>query len=419
MENQFRTFKTRKQFSASSERAKDRARLISSVAMVALVALLAGCGLFRRDERVETPTVPPPNVAQAVPPVIQVGPTPSETTLAPITGSPTATSTQAGRTSAGPSPSETLPPRTAGIAIGIYQPQADTSGAAIDRYIGQVGKKPAFAWLPMTWQHPDGSYWQLDAQMLDEFRTRGIMPGLTWEPSKGPAQRVGPNQPDFSWKQISSGRYDSYITQFAKDAAAYHHPFILRVLHEANGTWYPWGYSVNGNTNLADFVTAYKHIVDLFRAAGATNVQFVWNPTVINVANIGEYGPLLKQAYPGDNYVDWVALDGYNSKLDDWRSLQDIFQPAYQLITGFSKRPMILFEVGSLENPQDPTANANWIKQGFLTTIPNEFPNVKVVVWFNSKDGSGRDFSLQTSQNALNAWKQVVSSPLYQGSLLK
>ena len=392
--------------------------------MVLGLVFLSGCGLIRREERAKTPTEPPPNI-------VQVGaPTSTETSLppaaasspavanSPVAANPAATPTQAERTPAKASPIETLPPRTAGIAIGIYQPQADTSGAALDRYIAQAGKKPAFAWLPMTWQHADGSYWQFDAQMLDEFRTRGIMPGLTWEPSKGPAQTVGANQPDFSWKQISSGKYDSYITQFAKDAAAYHYPFVLRILHEMDGTWYPWGYKVNGNTNLADFVTSYKHIVDLFRAAGATNVQYVWNPTVVSTVTVQQYGSMFKEAYPGDNYVDWVGLDGYNSKLSDWRSLQDIFEPGYKLITSFTSRPIILFEVGSLDNPQDPTARANWITQGFLTTIPNQFPAIKAVVWFNSKDGAGQDFTLDT-QGAVNAWKQVVSSPLYQGSLSK
>lgn len=303
-------------------------------------------------------------------------------------------------------------PSGGGIALGIYQP------SSIDQYIKAAGEKPAFAWLPMTWQHPDGSSWQFDPQMLEEFRTRGIMPGLTWEPSRGPAQNR-PDQLDFSWKQINSGRYDSYISQFAKDAAAYKHPFILRILHEMDGKWYPWGYGVNGNTNVTDFVAAYKHIVTIFRTSGATNVQFVWNPTVMSSAAIGSYGNLIKQAYPGDTYVDWVALDGYNSSVSTWQSLQEIFQPSYQFITSFTSRPMILFETGSLENPKDPTARAAWITQGFLTTIPKEFPDVKVAVWFNSKDGAGRDFSLETSPNAVAAWKQVISSPLYQGSLIK
>jgi endoglucanase len=184
-----------------------------------------------------------------------------------------------------------------------------------------------------------------------------------------------------------------------------------------NGNWYPWGYGVNGNTDLADYVAAYRHIVDLFRAAGATNVQFVWNPWVVNANQISQYGDMLLAAYPGDNYVDWVALDGYNLA-NNWRTLQDIFQPSYQFITGFTNRPMMLFEVASVEDALDPMARANWITQGFLTTIPTLFPKIKVATWFNSNNGSGRDYSLDTP-NALNSWKQVVASPLYQGSLLK
>jgi mannan endo-1,4-beta-mannosidase len=399
----------REQHIGSSERVEHWGRLVAFVAFVSLAILLTSCGLFRRERQRETPTPLSP-VSAVRPTEITVAPT---TTVSPTTtASPRTTVSQLG------------PTVTGGIAIGIYQPQANTSGAAIDRYISQAGRKPAFAWLPMTWQHLDGSFWQFDPQMLEEFRTRGIMPALTWDPSKGSTEaytdfQAAVNQTEFSWKQINSGRYDAYITQFAKDAAAYHYPFIVRVLHEMDGTWYPWGFSVNGNTNIQDFVNAFKHIVDIFRAAGATNVQFVWNPTAVGAAAVQTYGGLLRQAYPGDNYVDWIALDGYNLKLDNWLSLQEVFQPAYGLLTSFSKRPMILWEVGSLENPQDPMAKANWIKQGFLTTIPNDFPAVKVAAWFNSKDGSGRDFSLQTSQNAMDAWKQVVSSPLYQGSLLK
>jgi len=314
---------------------------------------------------------------------------------------------------------------SSGIAVGIYLPQNNTyNGSAIDRYTKEAGKKPAFAWLAMTWQYLDGSYWQFNPQMLEQFRTRGIVPGLNWDPSKGSTEsytdrQKAINQPDFSWKQIILGRHDAYITRFAQAAAAYHYPFLLRVLHEMNGNWYPWGYGVNGNTNPADFVTAWTHIVDIFRKENATNVQFVWCPSVLNPNQIRKYGAAFKQAYPGDNYVDWVALDGYSNAENGWWSLQDAFKPSYDFITSFSGRPMILFEVGSTENPADPMAKANWITQGFLTTIPNQLPRVKVAAWFNLVDGSGRDYRLQTSPNAIAAWKQVVASPLYQGSLIK
>lgn len=323
-----------------------------------------------------------------------------------------------------PKPTPTPIPATtlSGIALGIYQPPTDSSGSAMDAYIAQVGRTPAFAWLPTTWERVDGSYKPLDTKMLEVNRTRGIMPGLTWEPSKGPIESYADrqsalNQPDFSWQQIRAGKHDAYITQFAQAAAAYHYPFVLRVLHEMDGNWYPWGYGVNGNTNIADLTGAYRHIVDLFRAAGASNVQFVWNPTAVNAQFVTTYGSMERQAYPGDTYANWVALDGYNNNPSTWRSLQDVFQPSYQLVTGFSQSPMMLFEMGSVENPQDPTAKANWILQGFLTTIPSQFPRVRVAAWFNSVNGSGLDDSLTSSPNAMAAWKQVVASPLYQGIL--
>lgn len=306
---------------------------------------------------------------------------------------------------------------SSGIAIGVYQPSQGTSGSAIDRYTNEVGRKPAFAWLPTTWEDTYGNYRPFDPQMLDQFRTRGIMPGLTWEPSKGPASQTGPDQPDFSWQQIDSGRYDAYISQFAQAAAAYHYTFFLRILHEVDGTWYPWGYSVNGNTDPADYVAAYQRIVTIFRQEGATNVRFVWCPSVLDSAHLQTYGAIFKQLYPGDAYVDWIALDGYGNDKNGYRSLQNEFQSSYQFLTGLSNRPMMLFETGCTENPTDSMTKADWITQGYLTTIPTQFPKVKAAVWFNSTDDSGHNYSLDTSQNSMNAWKQVVASPLYQGSL--
>jgi len=330
------------------------------------------------------------------------------------TADATATPTQGVPTAGEPNSSVMLTSQTGSIAIGIYLPQQNTSGKAIDAYSKKAGKTPAFAWQPETWQNPDGSYAPFDTSVLEEYRTRGIVPGVTWEPSRGIAYN-NVNQPDFSWTQISSGKHDGYITQVAQAAAAYHYPFIVRIFHEMNANWYPWGFGVNGNTNVADFVAAYRHIVDLFRAAGATNVRFVWNPLVYDATFIARAGDKVKQAYPGDNYVDLVGLDGYNKDLLHWRSLQQIFKPSYDFITGLTSRPIILFEVGCVENPLAPTGKANWITQGFLTDIPTRMPAVKAVVWFNSKDEKGNNFTLQTSQNSMNAWQQVVNSPLYQG----
>lgn len=328
-------------------------------------------------------------------------------------------------------PDQDIVLRTSGIALGVYQPAADpfSHGTAVDKYTEQVGKKPAFAWFSVKWQNANtGAYQQFDPRLLDQFRTRGIMPGLNWDASKGSA--LNKNQLNFSWQAITSGKHDTYITQSAKAVASYHYPFIMRVFEEMDGNWYPWGYNVNGNTNPADFVSAWKHIVDIFRKEGATNVQFAWclAANILTPSRISQYGDILKQLYPGDNYVDWVALDGYsNLGGENLGSLQNVFQPSYQFLKSFTHRPMMFFEVGVTENPNDPMAKANWITQGFLTTIPTVFSDVKVVNWFNGSSDTNPNkpfkkivnWTVDTSQNSLNAWRQVVASPLYQGSLIK
>ncbi len=336
----------------------------------------------------------------------------NKSTSSSITTPPTENSTF------GTSPTPNTP--SSGIAIGVYEPAADpfSHGTAVDQYTQEVGKKPALAWFSVKWQNANtGDYQKFDPRLLEQFRTRGIMPGLNWDASKGSA--LNKNQPDFSWRAIASGKHDAYITQVAKGAAAYHYPFLVRLFAEMNGNWYPWAYSVNGNTTPADFVTAWKHVVDIFRKEGATNVQFVWCQSSLEQRRIdsGNNREKLKQLYPGDDYVDWIALDGYANSRNNWRSLKDEFQPSYTLLTSLSTRPMIFYEVGAAENPNDPLAKANWITQGFQVAIPQQFPKVVAVNWFNSHaDQNVDNYAVDTSQNSLNAWRQVVASPLYQGS---
>ena len=62
---------------------------------------------------------------------------------------------------------------------------------------------------------------------------------------------------------IAAGRYDSYLTDYAKAVRAYHRPVILSFGHEMNGHWYTWGYT---HTSPKIFVAAWRHIVTVFRA---------------------------------------------------------------------------------------------------------------------------------------------------------
>jgi hypothetical protein len=62
----------------------------------------------------------------------------------------------------------------------------------------------------------------------------------------------------------------------------------------------------------ADFVRAYRHVVDIFRAQGAVNVKYVWQMTSYSFEVASSDRRAAAKWYPGDSYVDVVSSDAYN-----------------------------------------------------------------------------------------------------------
>ena len=113
--------------------------------------------------------------------------------------------------------------------------------------------------------------------------------------------------PDFQLSDVLSGRYDSYIREFAEAARNWGHSFFLRYDWEMNGNWFPWNEAVNEN-NPGEYVAAWRHVHDIFTAVGATNATWVWCPYAEDDRHFTNLAPL----YPGDEYVDWTCMDGFN-----------------------------------------------------------------------------------------------------------
>ena len=163
-----------------------------------------------------------------------------------------------------------------------------------------------------------------------------------------------------------------------------------------------------------DFVNAWRHMHDLFVAAGATNVKWVWSPNV-------RYGPEypLADLYPGSAYVDWLGLDGYNWGSDPhlgvpaWQSFEDIFGATYREVTHLAPgKPLMIAETASTEHGGDKAA---WILQTFLGDVP-KYPAVRAVIWFNEADGAS-DFRINSSPAALAAFREVLNAAAYSGRL--
>ncbi len=138
-------------------------------------------------------------------------------------------------------------------------------------YNRKFGKPPAVVMWYQPWT-PDEAYGEFKKAEIEALLKRGIIPMITWEPWNPPAVK----QPAYQLSDVIDGDYDSYIRSWARGAKSVNGPIMLRPFHEMNGTWYPWGGTVNGNKP-AEFKKAWIHVHNIFREEGVTNVTWVWS----------------------------------------------------------------------------------------------------------------------------------------------
>ena len=210
----------------------------------------------------------------------------------------------------------------------------------------------------------------------------------------------------YSAQDIVDGKTDNYIREYAKGVKSFGDEIWLRPLHEANGDWYDWGVGKLGAGNTdANVAEAFRRIVKIFREENVSNVKWVWTT---NASNQGA-GTTFAGNYPGDEYVDYISIDGYNwgecRDGSNWQSFSQVFRDSYKALENIEK-PLFIAEISSSERGGSKAA---WITDMFEQFRTN-FPRVFAVMWFSqSKDYEG-DWALNTSEAAVEAWKAGVAS---------
>jgi hypothetical protein len=186
------------------------------------------------------------------------------------------------------------------------------------------------------------------------IHSKGAVPFVTW-------------RPDGSYAQIAAGSADSEIDAAANRFKTFGHRIMVRMFNEFNNQ--PW--------NTTDFINAWRHVVNVFRSDGATNVGFVWCPS----EQAGGTRTQVNASYPGDQYVDWVSSDGYNwdentafnAGVPGWAEFRRIFHykltghPSMEQQWGREK-PFFVSETGSKYDTAgvpsghtvDPNRKKNW-----------------------------------------------------------
>lgn len=237
---------------------------------------------------------------------------------------------------------------------------------------------------------------------MGNVRSYGAIPFLSW--SSFATSGEG-HESAFQLNDIVAGHYDRYILQFASEAAAWGHPFFLRFNWEMNGSWFPWAEGVNGNRR-GEYVAAWRRVHDIFASVGATNVTWVWCPYAAPQKRFQG----IRHLYPGNAYVDWTCMDGYNWARNSvnpvpWMSFGKIFDKTYRQIVKriAPRKPMLLAELAS-NGP--PRAKAAWIRNMFRL-IRTRYRRIRGLIWFNQID-RGVEWPLEGSPLVTRAFGQGI-----------
>lgn len=329
-----------------------------------------------------------PGQSRAVPPVTTQSTEPSQEpavgqTPAQASGPPPVDSTA---TTDAPAP----------LVLGVNTANAPNA-AEFTTFSQTVGRRPAIVMWYQSFSEP--LFYSSQVSMVAQD---GATPLITWAPELSGGSGI-------PLSAISNGDYDSYLTTQAQAAKAWGIPIDVRFAHEMNLAGSSYGPGNNGNTPAA-FVSAWRHVVQLFRQARADNVKWVWSP---NVDCGGACG--FDSFYPGDAWTDWVALDGYNySSVDGvpWMSFQQVFGTSYADITKLTTKPLMIAETASTESGGDKAA---WITQALTVTIPTLMPRIRALVWFDRVKEA--NWTVNSSATSASAFRDAVDTPLWSGSL--
>jgi mannan endo-1,4-beta-mannosidase len=206
-----------------------------------------------------------------------------------------------------------------------------------------------------------------------EAERRGIRSILvSWEPWKPVKARLGLYKQSYPQRgyrnvDIAHGSQDRYIRRFARQLATFDGTVYLRYAHEMNGFWYPWSWDAK------DYRLAWRHMVGIFRRAGASNVRFVWsiNPNLYEGADAWLRNA--KLYWPGGAYVDYIGSTMINfggSK----RYAVDRFAPRLRTLHQLYRKPIVLTEVNTQYG-----GRLRWLRD--LRRMLRNMPAVKAVAW--------------------------------------
>jgi len=205
---------------------------------------------------------------------------------------------------------------------------------------------------------------------------------------------------------INNGEWDAVFRRWAVAAKAEGGRVLLRFGFEMNGDWFTW------SLRPREFIAAWRRAHRIMRTeVGAKNIEWVWSPNAVSIPRKPENG--IHEYYPGDDFVDWVGVDGYNfgkdhDKWHEWESFETVFDHVLkEFAVRYPKKPVMIAETGAA--PGTGEQRERWIRDAHAYL--ERRTQVKALVWFHydKRRENEPDFRIDTTPASLRAFNETFA----------
>jgi hypothetical protein len=294
-----------------------------------------------------------------------------------------------------------------GARVGRQADQSDLG--ALDDMETAVGRPFDVVRIFTSWERnwPD-SY-------ANRLAAEGQIPLLSVKPKRE-------NGSVITWASIADAPLGSslyrQIEGWATKVKNFPGPVYFTFHHEAEATVnLPYGTD-------AEFIAAWRRVVDVFRAEGVTNAKYLFIAT-----DFSFWIPLTERRaaakwYPGDPWVDAIGADAYNwancrDRNEGWRSLQQLIEPLRQFGLAHPTKELWLPEFGTVEDAGDPQRKANWLRDAAALFKQPGWEQFRGVSYFHFLvSGFPKcEWWINSSPASLEAFAEMGADPFYGGEV--
>jgi Glycosyl hydrolase family 26 len=224
------------------------------------------------------------------------------------------------------------------------------------------------------------------------------------------------------WANIAAAAPNSSlyndIVDWADNVKAFPGPVYFTFHHEAEASAnLPYGTD-------AEFIQAWRKVVEVFRAEGVTNATYLWIATDFSFATKPTERRYAAKWYPGDAWVDAIGADAYNwvdcrQRNEGWRSLQQIIEPLRQFGLAHPTKELWLPEFATVEDPNDLDRKADWLRDATALFQQPGWEQFSGVAYFHYLVSSfpNCEWWINSSIESVDAFAAMGADPFFGGDV--